>query len=92
MLRSSKKIGRNDPCPCGSGKKYKKCHGMDNNNAKALGPQPKPSSIPASATDVHMDPMGLPGQHQHVISIISFKILKTPEISAAPGDYRGSTR
>ena len=23
-----KKIGRNDPCPCGSGKKYKKCHGM----------------------------------------------------------------
>jgi preprotein translocase subunit SecA len=24
---SNKKIGRNDPCPCGSGKKYKKCHG-----------------------------------------------------------------
>ena len=23
-----KKIGRNDPCPCGSGKKYKKCHGL----------------------------------------------------------------
>ena len=22
-----KKVGRNDPCPCGSGKKYKKCHG-----------------------------------------------------------------
>ena len=22
-----KKIGRNDPCPCGSGKKYKHCHG-----------------------------------------------------------------
>jgi preprotein translocase subunit SecA len=22
-----KEIGRNDPCPCGSGKKYKKCHG-----------------------------------------------------------------
>ena len=22
------KIGRNDPCPCGSGKKYKKCHGV----------------------------------------------------------------
>ena len=21
------KVGRNDPCPCGSGKKYKKCHG-----------------------------------------------------------------
>ncbi len=24
--RSSGKVGRNDPCPCGSGKKYKKCH------------------------------------------------------------------
>jgi preprotein translocase subunit SecA len=23
------KVGRNDPCPCGSGKKYKKCHGRD---------------------------------------------------------------
>ena len=22
------KIGRNDPCPCGSGRKYKKCHGQ----------------------------------------------------------------
>lgn len=26
-IAHSKKIGRNDPCPCGSGKKYKKCHG-----------------------------------------------------------------
>jgi preprotein translocase subunit SecA len=23
------KVGRNDPCPCGSGKKYKKCHGAE---------------------------------------------------------------
>jgi preprotein translocase subunit SecA len=22
-----KKVGRNDPCPCGSGKKFKNCHG-----------------------------------------------------------------
>ena len=25
---SEKKVGRNDPCPCGSGKKYKKCCGI----------------------------------------------------------------
>ncbi len=25
--RAGEKIGRNDPCPCGSGKKYKQCHG-----------------------------------------------------------------
>ena len=27
IVRSEPKVGRNDPCPCGSGKKYKKCHG-----------------------------------------------------------------
>lgn len=27
FVRSGKKVGRNDPCPCGSGKKYKQCHG-----------------------------------------------------------------
>ena len=27
FIRDQKKIGRNEPCPCGSGKKYKKCHG-----------------------------------------------------------------
>ena len=26
-VRVEKKVGRNDPCPCGSGKKYKHCHG-----------------------------------------------------------------
>ena len=26
-VRVEKKVGRNDPCPCGSGKKYKSCHG-----------------------------------------------------------------
>ena len=28
FIRDQKKIGRNEPCPCGSGKKYKKCHGV----------------------------------------------------------------
>ncbi len=28
VRRSEPKVGRNDPCPCGSGKKYKKCHGL----------------------------------------------------------------
>jgi preprotein translocase subunit SecA len=27
--RTGEKVGRNDPCPCGSGKKYKKCHGQE---------------------------------------------------------------
>ena len=29
VIRSGAKIGRNDPCPCGSGKKYKKCCGAN---------------------------------------------------------------
>jgi preprotein translocase subunit SecA len=28
IRRDGDKVGRNDPCPCGSGKKYKKCHGQ----------------------------------------------------------------
>ncbi len=27
FVRNAPKVGRNDPCPCGSGKKYKQCHG-----------------------------------------------------------------
>ena len=27
FVRAGEKVGRNDPCPCGSGKKYKHCHG-----------------------------------------------------------------
>jgi preprotein translocase subunit SecA len=29
QVRAGAKVGRNDPCPCGSGKKYKKCHGVN---------------------------------------------------------------
>ncbi len=29
VVRTQPKVGRNDPCPCGSGKKYKKCHGAN---------------------------------------------------------------
>lgn len=28
VVRETPKVGRNEPCPCGSGKKYKKCHGQ----------------------------------------------------------------
>ena len=29
IVNEAPKVGRNDPCPCGSGKKYKKCHGVE---------------------------------------------------------------
>ena len=28
-IRIEKKVGRNEPCPCGSGKKFKQCHGKE---------------------------------------------------------------
>ncbi|HAZ09057.1 MAG TPA: hypothetical protein DCZ01_11195, partial [Elusimicrobia bacterium] len=31
-LSGNTKLGRNDPCFCGSGKKYKKCHGAGSDN------------------------------------------------------------
>jgi preprotein translocase subunit SecA len=35
VRRDKPKVGRNDPCPCGSGKKYKKCHGKDDEASAA---------------------------------------------------------
>jgi preprotein translocase subunit SecA len=35
VRRAEAKVGRNDPCPCGSGKKYKKCHGREESTVEA---------------------------------------------------------
>jgi preprotein translocase subunit SecA len=43
VRRDSPKIGRNDPCPCGSGQKFKKCHGA------ALDDEPDPGGEDATA-------------------------------------------
>lgn len=83
------KIGRNDPCPCGSGTKYKKCHGMSGNNPSALTPQPKPGSIPGHATAVQMTPMGLPGQHQHAIVVNEFRDANDPRNIGGPQGLPG---
>ncbi len=40
-VRVEKKVGRNDPCPCGSGKKYKHCHGKVDTGAPPPSPPPQ---------------------------------------------------
>lgn len=45
MSNSRRKIGRNEPCPCGSGKKYKRCHGSV--TASAAFPFEDPSFLEA---------------------------------------------
>ncbi|MBE6032925.1 MAG: hypothetical protein E7224_07025, partial [Clostridiales bacterium] len=34
VRKTAPEVGRNDPCPCGSGKKYKKCCGAKNGDAE----------------------------------------------------------
>jgi uncharacterized protein len=45
-IRRAPKVGRNDPCPCGSGKKYKRCHG-------ALEPADNSTNIDSGVEQVH---------------------------------------
>jgi len=53
------RIGRNDPCPCGSGKKYKKCHGADPSAIADLGyPNQQVSNLqvePVASIDEGLD-------------------------------------
>ncbi len=46
---ASQSIGRNDPCPCGSGKKYKHCHGKAGAPAMTAAPVPQPAANPPNA-------------------------------------------
>ena len=39
-IRADDKVGRNDPCPCGSGKKYKHCHGRSGSTGQGAPSQP----------------------------------------------------
>ncbi|HEX7253866.1 MAG TPA: preprotein translocase subunit SecA [Thermoanaerobaculia bacterium] len=46
--RDAPKVGRNDPCPCGSGKKFKKCHGSDGGTTHPSGTPVGAGHAPAS--------------------------------------------
>jgi tetratricopeptide (TPR) repeat protein len=51
-------VGRNDPCPCGSGKRYKQCHG-------AAGGTAQPSALPGSAPPLTPDALAARGMQAH---------------------------
>ncbi len=57
VRRATAKVGRNDPCPCGSGKKYKLCHGRrnrrsDGKTTNGSGGQPVQAGASASSKPV----------------------------------------
>jgi hypothetical protein len=63
------KIGRNEPCPCGSGLKYKRCHGGPHVNERP--PHLQPARTPQTAAprpatfnqEVPREVLGIPGAH-----------------------------
>ncbi len=58
--RVEQKVGRNDACPCGSGKKYKKCHG-----AAAASGEPRRDTTVAAADDTLPDGSGEDAEDEH---------------------------
>jgi SEC-C motif len=66
-------VGRNDPCPCGIGKKYKKCHLRSDEQARAaaFAPQPMPPEIAAALIAVNEEQRVWVERYGHVRPIIS---------------------
>src|ERR1700732_635401 len=55
-----RKTGRNEPCPCGSGRKYKRCHGKEPPMRPSIA-EKKPTQDPAFRTSIPSEKLGLPG-------------------------------
>lgn len=65
---SSPKLGRNEPCHCGSGKKFKKCHGAFQPARVSA-----PTEIPLDATSGELSHSGFPGEHQNLTLVNTFR-------------------
>ena len=68
--RRQSRIGRNDPCPCGSGKKYKLCHGSREYRVhlaeKSPAPAPKPAAVQPAPKPTAVQPAPKPAAAQQV--------------------------
>jgi hypothetical protein len=77
------KIGRNRPCPCGSGKKFKKCHGVDQLKAK--------SQEGGGKVTAQVPSFGLPGQVGSYTMVPLFEPgdpRNPPDPTGLPGRYK----
>jgi methylamine utilization protein MauJ/SEC-C motif-containing protein len=82
------KIGRNDPCPCGSKKKYKRCHGAP---TPEVVPDSRPQSQPPQA-QLRVGQIGIPGQIIHLIVANQFRDPADPRNIGSPGGVPGDYR
>jgi hypothetical protein len=71
------KVGRNDPCPCGSGQKFKRCHGSA---TRAVSPSTAvlaraeiPKTSPQEAKSLSIDALGIPGAKYQLWSAFTKK-------------------
>jgi hypothetical protein len=91
-------IGRNDRCPCGSGKKYKKCHGLSGGPSglnvaatTSVDPDhPMTGSLPPKVQSTEVALAGFPGQQEHWVLVHKFKpeAEKASSPAGHPGEYR----
>jgi len=78
----SEETGRNDPCPCGSGKKHKKCCGsmISQQNEQMTDPRTMSTSVPT---------MGVPGEPQGLVTVNVFREATDPRNSGGPAGVPG---
>lgn len=88
MVRKMAKIGRNDICPCGSGRKYKKCCGAVTLTGRASEVANEPPST-APALSAGFAYWGLPGFQQDLIFYPVFEDPNDPRGIGGPGGLPG---
>jgi len=85
------KPGRNDPCPCGSGKKYKRCHGSSSEPSTASS-RPRhrviSEAIGPETTAAAIDLAGFPGEQQHISVVNEFAPHQPSSPDGHEGDYQ----
>mgnify|MGYP005852103365 CR=1 FL=1 len=82
----SEKIGRNDPCPCGSGRKYKKCHGQAAGSASADSPAEAVSRALQWLEDRHRKAFK---NEMESLLFEQFWPIENPDPKEVPEDYWG---
>jgi hypothetical protein len=93
--RVRKKTGRNDPCPCGSGKKFKRCHGSSEGqeDTKLVSQQPPAKPAPSPVMKMALSQLGLPGSTMHLVAVGRSSLnpdapCNAAQPAGAPGQYR----
>ncbi len=79
------KVGRNDPCPCGSGIKYKRCHGSVIKSSAEID-----GNVPLETSQERVSLVGFPGTYQSLHQLYRFKgddPRNSLPLGGSPGQY-----